>query len=391
MNYLSDFKTSKYDSLQKASQVSRDLLKSLSFPKEEWKYTKFESFLQTNELLKDETVENELHKKSLASPANFKTNDTLVKLYNLSDAPQNLVESYFNKAISYEHALHALNTAMLEDVYFLVVPLGQNIIEPIELEHNLSANSSYSRYVIVLEEGAKAEIIEKFNGVGKYFTNCITEIFLHNKASLTHYKIQNESSQAAHFSDIFVKQDADSNYNSHAMHTGGAMVRSDIDISFAQQTANCFLNGLYITAEVKQHIDHHTTIRHNFAKCNSIQDYKGIVANNSSAVFNGKVIVAQDAQQTNAAQQNKNLLLGSQAVVNTKPQLEIFADDVICSHGATVGQLDSDALFYLKSRGLSSAYAKQLLIHAFAEKNLTYITNNAVKELCQQLLIKKLR
>ena len=193
-------------------------------------------------------------------------------------------------------------------------------------------------------------------------------------AKLTHYKIQRESKAAYHLGHLAVKQSAHSQFASHSLSLGGKLVRSDISMYLQEEHAHCLMNGIYAPSE-GQHVDHHTTVNHLVPNCSSEQDYKGILTGRSRAVFNGKVIVAKDAQHTDAKQQNKNLLLSANAEIDTKPQLEIFADDVLCSHGATVGQLDEEALFYLATRGIGRLEASHYLIHAFAQDNLRLIPN----------------
>ena len=195
---------------------------------------------------------------------------------------------------------------------------------------------------------------------------------LGEKAQCVHYKIQREGKLACHIGHVAVNQLAHSEFASHSFSFGGKLVRSDLSINLLQEYAQCLMNGIYIPNE-GQHVDHHTIVNHLLPNCRSKQDYKGILNGHARAVFNGKVVVAKDAQHTDASQQNKNLLLSANAEIDTKPQLEIFADDVLCSHGATVGQLDEEALFYLATRGIDKIEASRYLVHAFTEENLRLI------------------
>uniref|UniRef100_UPI00260D9DA4 Fe-S cluster assembly protein SufD n=1 Tax=uncultured Legionella sp. TaxID=210934 RepID=UPI00260D9DA4 len=198
-----------------------------------------------------------------------------------------------------------------------------------------------------------------------------------------------ESKSAYHLGHIAVKQEESSQFASHSLSLGGKLVRSDLSLYLQEERAHCLMNGIYAPAE-GQHVDHHTTVHHLVPECSSEQDYKGILTGHSRAVFNGKVIVAKDAQHTDAKQQNKNLLLSANAEIDTKPQLEIFADDVVCSHGATVGQLDEEALFYLATRGIGRLDASRYLIHAFAQNNLRLIPHRDLADWMGQLLTQQL-
>ena len=288
------------------------------------------------------------------------------------------VKPYLNQVLQQQHGFHAMNTAMLEHGLFIYLPAGAVLSNPL-LITNWQSNAnqaSYLRHLVIAEEGSSASIIEDYLGDAQtcYFTNTITEIYLAAHAKLTHYKIQRESKLAFHMGQLAVQQAKASQFDSHSFSIGGKLVRSDMMIGLHEPNAQCRMNGIYTPAE-GQHIDHHTVVVHEVPHCRSEQDYKGILRGQSRAVFNGQVIVAKDAQHSEAKQQNKNLLLSPRAEVDTKPQLEIFADDVICTHGATVGQLDEDALFYLATRGIGRAEASRYLILAFAAENLHHFAN----------------
>lgn len=304
-----------------------------------------------------------------------------------------LVKPRLGQILQQEHGFHALNTAMIHSGVFIYVPAGIRVELPIALVHTQSeANQAvHLRHLIIAEANSQATIVEDYSGTTDscYFTNTITEIFVGAQAELTHFKIQRESKAAYHLGHLSVQQSANSQFANHAISLGGKLVRSDLSIYLQESHAHCLMNAIYAPTE-GQHVDHHTTVHHLVPDCSSEQDYKGILKGRARAVFNGKVCVAKDAQRTDAKQQNKNLLLSAHAEIDTKPQLEIFADDVVCSHGATVGQLDEDALFYLATRGIDRAEAMHYLINAFAENNLNLIPHRALADWMRHLLTEQL-
>ena len=211
---------------------------------------------------------------------------------------------------------------------------------------------------------------------------------LDESAVIDHIKLQEESNEAFHIGRMEIDQERNSNFTSHSISRGGKITRNDFNSRFNGEGGECMLNGLFIT-EDSQLFDTHTMIDHAKPYCNSHEHYKGILDDKSSGVFNGKVMVREDAQKTNAFQENNNILLSDQAIVNTKPQLEIFADDVKCSHGATIGQLNDDAKFYLKARGIGDEMAKSMLIHAFAIDVITSLKSEHVKTYVEEFLSKR--
>ncbi len=299
---------------------------------------------------------------------------TVTALSALPDAGVRVAEPYFGRYAAHDRAAFtALNAALLSDVAVVHVPRGQAVAEPIYLtfvatsEDDLTA--SHPRVLIVLEKGASATVVETYLGVDKqrYLTNAVTEVVLGDGASVEHCKIIRESERAFHVGMTQVHQGRDSSLTSIAITMGGALARNDLNVVLDGEGASCGLYGLYVIGG-GQHADNHTAIQHAKPHGTSRQIYKGILDGKSRAVFNGKVIVHQDAQKTDAKQTNRNLLLSSDAVVDTKPQLEIFADDVKCTHGAAIGQLDEEALFYLRSRGMSERTARSLLTYGFASE-----------------------
>jgi Fe-S cluster assembly protein SufD len=289
---------------------------------------------------------------------------------------QGLLEPYLGRLGKNEHGFHALNTAMLQTNLLIYVPKDQHLVTPLTLAHwqNQENQAVFSRYVVILEKGASLTLIEDYAGLAAcaYMTSSLTDLFLAEGAELTHIVVQRESRAAFHVSHAFGHLEASSKLNSHVMHLGGKWVRSDKSFYLQGKRATCLLNGLYGLAN-QQHLDQHTLVRHEVSDCESTQDYKGVVTGPARAVFNGAVVVEKDAQRTRAQQQNKNLLLSKDAEVDTKPQLEIFANDVVCSHGATVGQLSEEALFYFLSRGIAREEAIRFLVDAFTATNLAMI------------------
>lgn len=301
------------------------------------------------------------------------------------------IKPYLGQILQNEHGFQALNTAMLQCGLFVYLPEGCCLSEPLLLAHwqDQSQQATHIRHVVIAEVGSSATIIEDYQGDESYFTNTITEVYAAPKSALTHYKFQRESKLAYHIGHLAVKQTEDSQFDSHLFSFGGKLVRSDVTFSLEAPRARCSMNGIYAPAN-GQHMDHHTLVTHAVPDCKSAQDYKGILTGHSRAVFNGKVVVAKDAQRTEAKQQNKNLLLSMDAEIDTKPQLEIFADDVACTHGATVGQLDEEALFYLATRGIEYAEASQYLVQAFAHENVRAITDAKLAAWISTLLIQQI-
>ena len=222
-----------------------------------------------------------------------------------------------------------------------------------------------------------------------YFSNGVTEVFAGPNAVVDHYKVVREGSAAYHIGSMHVRCERSASFSSHAVTLGGAIVRNDTHALLGGEGVECTLNGLYL-ADGQRLIDNHTIIHHAKPHCNSHELYKGILDGQTRAVFNGKIIVAIDAQKTDAKQTNKALLLSEDAQINTKPELEIFADDVKCTHGATVGQLDEDAIFYLRARGLGLEQARSVLIHAFASDLLNRIRVEPIRDQLDELLLAQL-
>ena len=278
-----------------------------------------------------------------------------------------------------------LNTALFQDGLRLEVEPGKVIDAPVELLHvsipEPSASSHHLRHVISVGPGSRLTLVERYSGLegAKNFTNTVMQVALAKDARLIHVRIQEETDQGFHVGRVLAEQDAGSQYLSHNLQLGAAWSRLDIHTRLAAEGAGVSLQGLY-AVNGRQHIDNHTRIDHAAPHTTSRELYRGILDGQGRAVCNGQVRVASHAVKTDAAQGNHNLILSRGAEIDTKPELEIYADDVKCSHGATIGQLDEDQLFYLRSRGLGRDEARQLLIAAFAETLLAALPHPALAE-----------
>lgn len=317
-----------------------------------------------------------------------------VTITNLRDADQRLVSDYFATQAEYDNeAFTALNTAFANDGAFILIPRGQIIEAPIHLLF-VSENQmvSHPRILLVAEEGAIATIIESYvsrSDDDVYFTNAVAEIITKSDANVTHYRLQAESTKAFHIATTAVQQENKSTYASYAISVGSGLARHNLNVKLEGEHIESTIDGLYVVTG-NQHTDNHTTMDHAQPHCNSFQLYKGILDEKGRAVFNGKVFVREGALLTDARQLNKNLLLSPDAHVDTKPQLEIFADDVKCSHGATVGQLEEDELFYLRSRGLRTETARALLTFGFAEDVISKIKIESLRKQIDEIVLRRL-
>ncbi len=310
----------------------------------------------------------------------------------LRDRPK-LLEPHFARYAAYQsHAFAALNTAFAEDGAFIKVPSGTTVSSPIYLAFFSDADKpslSSPRILILAGENSAAKVVEAYFGQGEYLTNTVSEIVVGPAASLEHYKLQQEAEQASHIALTQVEQHRGSRFTSHSLALGGRLARNELRVALDAEGAECALNGLYL-ASGRQHLDNTTFIDHLKPRCTSREIYKGIVGDNASAIFSGRVLVRPDAQKTDASQTNKNLLLSQDATVDSKPQLAIYADDVKCTHGATVGQLDEEALFYLRSRGVGVEQAKALLTYAFASEMVGRVEVPSIRGQIQKLVSSKL-
>lgn len=288
----------------------------------------------------------------------------------------------------------ALSTAYLNDGVFLKVKSGKALGKPVQVLYVNSGGDNLliqPRNLFVIGKNAQAKIVESYyaEGDSEYFTNAVTETYVDQNGILEHIKIQEESLKAYHISTTEIDVEKESHYSSYNINFGGNIVRNDLNARFNGEYGHCTLNGLYL-GDGDQHIDNHTLIDHAVPNCESHEMYKGVLDNRSRAVFNGKVHVRKDAQKTNAFQENKNVILSDDARVDTKPQLEIFADDVKCSHGATIGKLSEEGLFYLRVRGIGEELAKTMIINAFANDAVHSISIQDVRARIEERVAVKL-
>ncbi len=379
---------------------------------EEWKYTSINSeHLSVNRA--------EISADSLSSGvekllAEIESGNRLVfingvlnhELTTLNDLPegvniQSFAESFDDetfktnlaKTVEYDfNGFTALNTAFAGEGVFIHVPKDTKIKNPIQVVfvgENETAN--FTRILYVGEQGSEAEIVEQYtrSEEAKYFTNAVVEINLADNAKLVHTRVQRESHDAFHIVSSNVNLNRASIYDNTNITFGAKLSRHDVNLSFNGEGGECWIDGLYLMDD-GQHTDTHSRIDHRMKNCVSHQNYKGILDGKSRAVFNGKVFVHKNASGTDANQSNKNLLLSNEARIDTKPQLEIFNDDVKCAHGATVGQLEEEELFYLLSRGLNEDLARNLLTYGFAEEIITKIKIKSIKEQLDEAVLNRL-
>jgi len=305
-----------------------------------------------------------------------------------ADGPR--AERYLGRFAAYHRqSFVALNTALFDDGAFVSVAPNIVLERPIHLLHVSTAagQMAHPRVLIVAGDHSQSQIVESYAGLteGQYFTNAVTEVSVGRSAVVDHYKVQRESFASFHMATMHVHLERDGNFSSHSLALGGGLVRNDVVAVMGGEGIDCTLNGLY-AADGERLIDNHTTIDHALPHCGSHEVYKGILAGRARAVFNGKIIVRPDAQKTDAKQTNKALLLSDDATINTKPELEIFANDVKCTHGAAIGQLDQDAIFYLRARGIGPLEARNLLIHAFAGQVLDRVKIVPLRDELQRVL-----
>ncbi len=383
---------------------------------EEWKYTNLAELVR-EEFKTSESREVDAEKiGELFSKTEEKNRVVFVngifnaELTNLSALPENAQVLSLNKAMGDEkfgaivkgnlgkfvgaetNGFTALNTAFLNEGVFIFVPKNSKIETPIHLAFIADGETaSFPRVLLVAERGSEATLIESYlrRGETKYFTDSVVEIVLEDDAKLKHLRVQRESHAAFHVGTTAVSLNRASFYDSTNITLGAKLSRHDINVKFNAEGAECFVDGLYLVSEA-QHTDTHSVIDHRVPNCVSHQNYKGIVDEKARAVFNGKVFVRENASGTNAVQSNKNLLLSNDARVDTKPQLEIFNDDVKCAHGATVGQLDEEELFYLLSRGLNESLARNLLTYGFAEEIINKIEIESIKKQLDEAVLNRL-
>ena len=309
------------------------------------------------------------------------------------DAHPEWIEPHLARYADYEEQpFTALNTAFIQDGAFVSIPKGVVLKQPIHLVFLATSGGeptvAHPRNLILAGVNSQAAIVESYIGAAGdvYFTNAVTEVVAAENAMIDHYKLQHESTAAFHVATMQVQLGRSSNVTAHSIALGGALVRNDVNAVLGAEGGECTLNGLYL-ATGRQHIDNHTRIDHAKPHCASHELYKGILDGQAHGVFNGKIYVHPDAQKTDAKQTNKTLLLSPDTVINTKPQLEIYADDVKCTHGATIGQLAAEAIFYLRSRGIGREEARNLLTYAFANDIISRIKIEPIRTQLEGVLL----
>lgn len=320
---------------------------------------------------------------------------TVLSLSAAIQADENVLSKYLGRYARYDdNAFAALNTSLFEDGAVIVIGAKQRVEEPIFLlfvsTGKVSGAISSPRILVVAHERAEARVIEKYVSLGSenHFTNVVTEVILEESARVEHCKIQDENLAAFHVATISAHQKRNSHLLTHSISLGAAIARNNVIPILDAEGCECTMNGLYL-GHGTQLIDHHTAIHHAKPNCNSHEFYHGILDGKSQGVFNGKIFVRPDAQKTDAKQTNRNLLLSDEATVNTKPQLEIFADDVKCTHGATVGQLEDEHIFYLRARGIGLENARRMLVHAFASDIVNRISIEVIRDELDQLFYQR--
>jgi Fe-S cluster assembly protein SufD len=314
----------------------------------------------------------------------------------VNSSQNNIVSEHITKyADPGLNSFTALNTAFMNHGALIHVPANVVVKIPFNIIYLSTSNNRptaiYPRNLIIMGENAGATVIENYIGPddADYFTNAVTEICMYAGSRLQHYKIQQESLKSYHIGNLHVRHDENSHVESYSISLGGSLVRNDIHSQLHAAGAGVVLNGLYL-ANGHQHMDNHTRIDHQAPFTTSRENYRGVLNDNARGVFNGKVVVHRDAQKTDAMQSNANLLLSDNAEVDTKPELEIYADDVKCAHGATVGQFDKDMMFYLRSRALDEVTARNLLTYAFIDEVIRHVEPTSLRRHLEQSIINRM-
>jgi len=318
-----------------------------------------------------------------------------VKVSSLAEAfmaDRDLLEQHLARYADYHRdAFSALNTAFIEDGGFVYIPKGTVLEEPIHLLYVAIPSGepiiTHPRNLIIAAEDSQATVVEHYVSLGGdvYFSNAVTEVVAGENSVLSHYLIERESKQAFVVSTLRIQQGRNSSVASHSVLLGGALVRNNVHPVLAGEGSNCLINGLFMPTG-RQHMDNFMYVEHVSPHCDSRQFYHGILDGQSRGVFSGRIIVHKDAQKTDAKQTNRNLLLSDEAQIDSNPQLEIYADDVKCTHGATIGQINKDAIFYLRSRGITEESARTLLLYGFAAECLAHMKVEPIRKYLEGLV-----
>ncbi|KAA3631518.1 MAG: Fe-S cluster assembly protein SufD [Proteobacteria bacterium] len=399
--------------LSERRERALDSIRAIGFPTkshEDWKYTDVRPLVSREYAFADPAQPAEDGKSSLNAVSVVENLDACrlvvingrfsAALSDIDKVPEGVIvtgladgivsnadefESLLGTALPEErHGFSALNDAFVNDGVRVRVAAGVAVARPLEIVFVVSAGDLaplvQPRNLVVLEEGAELTVIERFSCAddSPYLDNVVTEVFLGPRAQLELTRIQEEGPRSGHIGGLFVRQRAESRCTVNTVSLDGMIIRNDLRVSLDEPGAECLLNGLAL-GDKRQHVDNHTQVDHNAERCVSREFYKSVLDDRARSVFHGRIVVKPGAQRTDSEQQNQNLLLSRDAEVDTKPQLEIYADDVKCSHGATVGQLDEDAVFYLRSRGIDDKAARGLLTIAFADSAIAGIADAALR------------
>jgi len=427
-NYQSAFRALKQSKptvawVEIVRESAMDRFESLGFPtvaNEEWKYTNLaglakdsfrpseaQSAITTADLSRfafPETANSQVvlvngqFRQDLSSTAELESIVAVDLFSAIADARYNkIVRSYLARNANYhDKSMTALNTAFLQSGVFILIPKDTKLEVPVQISFVVDPSEPniavFPRVLVVAEENSSAKLIESFVALkdGTYFSNAVVEVVVKQGARVEHCRLQQESLQAFHIANTSVELGSASSYKSTAINLGSKLARHDISVVMDHEGSECWVDGLYVVGN-DQHTDTHSVIDHKQPHCSSHQLYKGILDGSARAVFNGKVFVREGAQKTDALQTNKNLLLSPNARVDTKPQLEIYADDVKCAHGAAVGQLDQDQLFYLQARGINPELGKNLLTYGFAEEVIEKIGIESIRGELDKAVLKQIR
>lgn len=384
---------------------------------ESWKYTSLSKVLKHDYTIfpkKEDTIEyrdvekyfiddidtykivfvDGIYSSHLSSTTHEKIDACLMSSAMNSSKYKPVIDNYFNK-IAPKESLTSLNTAFSREGAYINIPKNTMADKPIQVINFSTGNESalmvQPRNLIVVGENSHVQIIERHQSLTDHpvLTNSVTEIFADKRAIVDYYKIQNDRHSASLIDNTFIEQHRESVCSLHTFSFGGNITRNNLNFYQKGERIDSTLKGVTVISG-KQHVDHNTLVHHTEPNCESHQDYKGIFGEASTGVFNGKIVVDQKAQKTNAFQSNNNILLDDKSTINSKPQLEIFADDVKCSHGCTIGQLDEDAMFYLRSRGIPQKEARALLMYAFANNVLESVKIPELKTRLNKIIAQKL-
>ncbi len=339
---------------------------------------------------------NGVFSEELSSLKNLDKSIVVSSLQNAFEKHPELIEKCFSKCADINSdAFIALNTAYAADGIFISVPDNILVEKPIHIINLIAAKEStlfFPRNLFVVGKNAQVQLVETFETHDlpvKAISDSVTEIAVDENAKVQYYRLQNDCENGQQINTVCASQQKNSHFDTNTVTLSGGWIRNNLNIALNGENCETHLNGLFITSDT-QHVDNHTLVDHRKPHCESNQTYKGILDEKSTGIFNGKIFVQRDAQKTNAYQSSKNILLSDDATINTKPQLEIYADDVKCSHGSSTGKIDDDALFYLRARGLGIASARKLLLHAFVNDVMQTIRINALREYLETLIHKKL-